>query len=77
MLIKTKTALAAMLLIGSASLAGAAYDGDGNFVPGAHQQDVIIRHAPAAFADTFAASPTVRAPSMEWDGDGNPVRVGR
>jgi len=77
MLIKTKTALAAMLLIGSASLASAAYDGDGNYVPGAHQQDVIIRHAPAAFANTFAASPTVRAPSMEWDGDGNPVRIGR
>jgi hypothetical protein len=77
MLIKTKTTLAAMLLISSASLAGAAYDGDGNFVPSAHQQDVIIRHAPAAFANTFAASPTVRAPSMEWDGDGNPVRLGR
>lgn len=74
MLTKTKTALAAALLIGSASLAVAAYDGDGNLVPGSHQQDVLTRQAPP-FANTFASSR--QAPAIEWDGDGNPVRVGR
>lgn len=74
MLTKTKTALAAALLIGSASLALAAYDGDGNLIPGSHQQDVLIRQAPA-FTDAFASSRQV--PAIEWDGDGNPVRIGR
>jgi hypothetical protein len=67
MLTKTKTALAAALLIGSASLALAAHDGDGNLTPGSHQRDVLIRHAPA-FADAFASSRLV--PATEWDGDG-------
>jgi hypothetical protein len=77
-LTKIKTALAAALLASSASLAVAAYDGDGNMVPGSHQQDVIIRQAPAAFANTFAASrPAMQAPAAQWDGDANPVYTGR
>ena len=74
MLTKTKIALAAVLFIGSASVAGAAYDGDGNLAPGAHQLDVLTHQAPA-FTEAFASSR--RAPAIERDGDGNPVRVGR
>jgi hypothetical protein len=74
MLTKTKTALAAALLIGSASLAVAAYDGDGNLVPSGHQQGVLVHQAPA-FTNAFASSRQAQA--IEWDGDGNPVRVGR
>jgi hypothetical protein len=74
MLTKTKMALVAALLIGSAPVAVAQYDGDANLVAGAHQQGVVIRQAPAAFENVFAATTqAVRASRQELDSDGNPI----
>ena len=75
---KTKMALAALALISSASMAAAQYDGDGNILPGGHQQGVLVRQAPAAFDNIFAASRPVAQPrTVELDGDANPIRSGR
>jgi hypothetical protein len=73
MLTKTKLALAALAVIGSASVAAAQYDGDGNLIPGAHQQNVLVRQAPAVFGNAFASTRSVRTPVMERDGDGNVI----
>jgi hypothetical protein len=76
-----KIALAAAVLFGSASLALAQsalprYDGDGNQIRGAYHS--VVRHAPAGFENTFAASrPVVQAPARQLDGDANPVPGGR
>jgi hypothetical protein len=74
MLTKTRLAVAAALLIGSAAAAVAQYDGDANPIPGAHQRGVLIEQAPYAFDNVFAATrPARRALRRELDGDGNPV----
>jgi hypothetical protein len=68
----TKIALAAAVLLGSASLALAQYDGDGNQVPGAYHS--VTAPATAGFDNAFASSrPIVRAPAGQLDGDGNLV----
>jgi hypothetical protein len=73
MLTKTKIALLASLLVSSASVALAHYDGDGNPVPGAHQRGAIVETSPA-FDNVFAAArPTVLAQRWQLDGDGNPI----
>jgi hypothetical protein len=73
MLTKSKMALVATLLIGSASVAVAQYDGDANLVPGSLQWGTIVE-APSAFANTFAATrPTVQVQRRQLDADGNPI----
>jgi hypothetical protein len=75
MLTKTKMALVASLLVSSASVALAQYDGDANPVPGAHQRGAIVE-TPSAFAfeNAFAATrPTVLAQQQQLDGDENPI----
>ena len=72
----TKIALAAAVLLGSASLALAQalpqYDGDANPIRGAYQSVSIPAHA--GFANAFASSqPVIQAPAGELDGDGNLV----
>jgi hypothetical protein len=77
MFTKTKLALAAALLTGSASVALAQYDGDANPVPGAHQRGAIVETLPG-FDNVFAATrPTVTAQRRQLDGDGNPTPGGR
>jgi hypothetical protein len=71
---RKKLAVAAVLLIGSASLAIAQHDGDANPIPGARQRGVMIAQAPYTLGNAFAATrPAVRAPRRRLDGDGNPV----
>ena len=73
MLTKTKMALVASLLVSSASVALAQYDGDGNPVPGIHQPGAIVE-TPSAVENAFAATrPTVLAQRRQLDGDGNPI----
>jgi hypothetical protein len=72
----TKIALAAAVLLGSASLALAQalpqYDGDGNQIRGAYQS--VSTQASGGFANAFASSRTiVEAPAGQLDGDGNLV----
>lgn len=74
MLTKTKTVIVAALLINSASVALAAFDGDSNPIPGGHQQGAIVEQSSPAFMNAYAstkrAAPTRR---QQLDGDGNPV----
>ena len=73
MLTKTKMVLIASLLVSSASVALAQYDGDANPVPGAHQRGALVE-TPYAFDNAFAATrPTVLAQRRQLDGDENPV----
>jgi hypothetical protein len=74
MLTKTKLALAAALLTGSASIVLAQYDGDGNAIPGAHQRGAIVEKA-HSFDNAYAATYPTRAQGRQrqLDGDGNPV----
>jgi hypothetical protein len=71
---RTKTAIGAMLLIGSASVAVAAYDGEGNRAPAGPHGIALIEPLPDEFATTFAARRfTPRVRRRQLDGDGNPV----
>jgi hypothetical protein len=75
MLTKTKVALVASLLVSSASVALAQYDGDGNPVLDPHHRGAMIE-TPSTFAfeNSFAATrPTVLAQRRQLDGDGNPI----
>ena len=71
----TKIALAAAVLLGSASLALAQvpqYDGDGNQIQGAYHS--VSTQASGSLANAFASSrSTVKAPAGELDSDGNLV----
>jgi hypothetical protein len=70
---RAKTALVAALLISSASFAFAAFDGDGNPIPNAHQNGAIVEQTPAfanAFASARRAAPAQR---HKLDGDANPI----
>ena len=72
----TKIALAAAVLLGSASLALAQalpqYDGDGNQIQGAYHS--VSTQASGGFANAFASSrSTVKAPAGQLDSDGNQV----
>jgi hypothetical protein len=69
----TKIALAAAVLLGSASLALAQalpqYDGDGNQI-----RHSVSTQASGDFANAFASSrSTVKAPAGQLDSDGNVV----
>jgi hypothetical protein len=74
MLTKTTMALAATLLVSSASIALAQYDGDGNLVPGAHQRGTLIERTPS-FDNAFAGPRPVQIGQRQrqLDGDENPV----
>jgi hypothetical protein len=74
MLTKTKLALVAALLAGSASVALAQYDGDGNPVPGVHQRGTIVEKTPS-LDNAFAAtrSTRARAGQQQLDGDENSI----
>jgi hypothetical protein len=72
----TKIALAAAVLLGSASLALAQalpqYDGDGNQIRGTYHS--VSTPASASFANAFASSrPIMQAPVGQLDSDGNLV----
>jgi hypothetical protein len=68
----TKIALAAAVLLGSASLALAQYDGDGNQIQGAYHS--VSTQASGSLANAFASTrSTVKAPAGQLDSDGNVV----
>jgi hypothetical protein len=76
MLTKSKLGLAALAVIGSASVAAAQYDGDGNLVPGAHQRGAIVENT-LSFGNAFAAARPSAQTRRQLDGDGNPIPGGR
>jgi hypothetical protein len=66
-----KITMVAALLAGSASVAFAQIDGDGNSIPGG-QASVFARSMPSGVEGAYASQkPTRRA--NERDGDANPV----
>jgi len=71
---KITMALAATLLAGSASIALAQYDGDGNLVPSGHQRGTIVEHAPS-FGNAYAGPRPIQIGQRrrQVDGDENPV----
>jgi hypothetical protein len=71
---KITMALAATLLAGSASVALAQSDGDGNLVPGGHQRGTIVEHTPS-FGNAFAGprSSQIGQRGRRVDGDENPL----
>jgi hypothetical protein len=66
-----KITMVAALLAGTASVAFAQLDGDGNSVPGA-QSVVSARHALPSDGAYASQKPT-RRPAIERDGDANSV----
>jgi hypothetical protein len=71
---RAKTAFIAALLISSASLAFAAFDGDGNPVPNGHQYGTIVEQAAPAFVNAFASTRRAApAQRQELDGDANSI----
>jgi hypothetical protein len=71
---KITMALAATLLAGSASIALAQYDGDGNLVPGGHQRGTLVEHTPS-FGNAYAGPRPVQIGQRrrQVDGDENPL----
>ena len=65
-----KITVVAALLAGSASVAFAQLDGDGNGIPG--QSGVFARHVSGGFEGAYASSKPARR-AIELDGDSNAV----
>jgi hypothetical protein len=66
-----KISVVVALLVGSASVAFAQFDGDGNSIPGA-QSVVSARHTLPSDGAYASQKPT-RRPAIERDGDANSV----